>query len=214
MATEIGTGRSNRVSTRGQKAAETRANNTKAEVEFLAKTFFEFTQFAIQSGITDTQTIINNFDGMVGNYVQLGKIKQESYNKFKSFFSNSNINVRTLSKEDFISRVTQDFEKSVVNCNDSMLKALGNDFFALLQKYNITMPNECKQALFIDLGLNIAAIYKDKNLEGYFNTLKNSCGMSEVQFKGPQVITRYSDGCSGSRDVYSSLWNNLDRLNK
>lgn len=201
--------------TRGQKAAETRSNNTKAEVEFLAKTFFEFAQFSISSGITNTATISNNFEGMIVNYVQLGKIKQESYNKFKSFMMNSNISLRGTTKDKFISDVVKGFEGSLMNnFGDGMMESLRGDFFTLLQKYNITMPTEVKQALFIEFGTSLSKLYRDENMKQYFKSLAERLSSTTIEFNGPRVVTRESDGCSGSRTIYGSLWDNLDKLRR
>lgn len=215
MATNIGTGQANRVSVKGQKAAETRNNNTKNEVEFLAGAYFDFVRFHRSTGISDISVTNAQFDGTVTSYVQLGKIKKESYNKFKSILSNCGISVISTPREGFIQKVMAEFSASLVggvSTGSDMLQSLQADFGSLLNKYSINIADELKMALFIEFGMSVAAIYRDTELVKYFEALANRSGLGNVQWKGPQVVTRESDGCSGSRTMYGTLWTNLDKL--
>ena len=213
MPVNIGTGSGGNKITRGQKAAETRANNTKAEVEYIAKTYFEFLQFARSTGISELQLANTQFDNLIKGYIQLGKIKQESYNKFKSFLQNSNINPLSMTKTAFIKVISDGFDSSIINVNSDVLSNLENDFYKLLSVYNITMPDIVKKALFIQLGGSIAELYKDKSLIDYFfHTLANRYGLSKVHWRNPEVLVEESDGCTGSRDIYAPLCERLDKL--
>ena len=198
-------------STSGRKSAESRANNTRIEVEYIAKVYFEFLQFQRSTGISDLRVSNQQFDSMVQSYVQLGKIKQESYNKFKSFLNNCGINPLTMTKEQFITEISNGFVKNIINVNNDTLDRLENDFYTLLSAYNIAIPDILKRALFIEMGCSISKIYKDKALNNYFEKLATN-GLSKVIWKEPQVVVQESDGCSGSRTIYGDLWDNLDKL--
>ena len=58
------------------KAAESRQMNTRNEVEFLAKTYYNFLQFCASSGIGNLEMANDQFDGMVSSYIQLGKLRK------------------------------------------------------------------------------------------------------------------------------------------
>lgn len=196
------------------KAAESRQMNTRNEVEFLAKTYYNFLQFCASSGIGNLEMANDQFDGMVSSYIQLGKIKKESYNRFKGYIVNSNMNPLNMTCEDFVKQAVSGFEKSICNTSGDSLRRLEEDFYALLNKYNISMPNVVRQALFISVGLNIADLYQDRTLQEYFEGLANRSGMNKVEWRGPQVMLSPGDGCSGSRPTYGSLWRNLSFIKR
>lgn len=198
-------------SDRGKKAAETRAANTRAEVEYMSKVYFEFLQFCKSTGISNMAVANQQFDSMIKPYIDLGKIKQESYNKFKSYIANSNINPLTMTKEAFIQAASDGFASSITNCSNDTMKNMEKDFYNILSRYNVVMPKVLANALFISFGLNIANIYKDNSLRDYFNGLASSYGLNNVIWKGPEVVVDPGDGCSGSRVIYGKLWDNINK---
>lgn len=214
MTIRIGTGKGGNYvsnSDRGKRAAETRAANTRAEVEYMAKVYFEFLQFCKSTGINNMKLANKQFDNMIRPYIELGKIKQESYNKFKSYISNSGINPISMSKEAFIQAASDGFSSNITNCSNDTMKNMEKDFYSLLTKYNVTMPTLLFNALFISFGMNITNIYKDRSLKEYFEQLAGSYGFERVDWRGPEVIVDEGDGCSGSRVIRGQLWDNLDK---
>lgn len=208
----INTGRGNSISEKGRKAAETRANNTMNETGFIAKTYFEFMQFSRGTGVTSMAEINSNFDNMIQSYIQLGKIKRESYNRFKGFIQASNISPISMTKDAFVEAVCSSFDGSLSSINSNTLNKFEKDFFNLLAKYNMNPHVIMGKILFISLGKNIADMYKDKRLSDYFSEVAVRAGVDMVNFKSPEVLVSKSDGCTGSRDIYGSVWNNMDKL--
>lgn len=191
------------------KKAETRANNTKKEVQFLAGAYHDCACFVINSGFSDIGLVNQQFDSMLTNYINAGKIKKESYNKFKALFNSGGMTHLSESKESFVSAIMQLLEDS--NVDTTLVDNLQKDFNAMLSKHGIKVDELMKNALYLQLVGGIAELYRDQDLQKTVEMKARKCGLSSVRFTGPQICT-YSDGCSGRR--YGSLFTNREMLGK
>ena len=193
------------------KQAQSRLNNTKNEVRYLAGCYYDCAQFVINSGISDIGIVNRQFEQMISVYVSQGKIKKESYNKFRTVLNNTGISALKESKQKFVAIMDKGFDNNTLVTDNTGLANMQKDFMAFLEKYNVMIPDKMRMALFIELGESLAQLYEDSSIKAYFDSLANSNGLGSVEWKGPQVVTVESDGCSGSRTYYGSLWANRDR---
>lgn len=198
-------------STKRSKQAESRMANTKAEVNYLASAYYDCAQFVLNSGINDLGVVNKQFEQMISVYVNAGKIKRESYNKFRTIANNTGYTSLKNGKEAFVASISEGFDNGGIAPGNGGLQNMQRDFMEFLKKYNVVVPDKMKIALFIELGQSLSQLYDDPSIKDYFDKLASFNGLGNVEWKGPQVVTIRSDGCSGSRDVHGSLWRNRDK---
>lgn len=195
--------------TPAEKAAETRVSNTRKEVQFLAGAYYDCAVFVFNSGFNDMNIVNSQFENMLTTYINSGKIKKESYSRFKNILRDLGYKLPN-SKEQFIGMILNEFDANgfVINRDVSKFK---KDFEKLLSDSNISMPSTMRDALFLNTLWGIGEINSDKAILDQVETMANTSGLSGVKFTGPQIIT-YSDGCS--HITWGSLFTNRDKLGK
>ena len=135
--------------TSGEKAAATRAANTRRELEFIAGAYWDCAQFVFNSGFRDIGIVNNQFTNMLNNYVSAGKIKRESYNKFLEL--TLSVDVTQYCKVDFINAIRNAFDKASQMAGNLAGPQLLKEFNQFLNKCNITIDDAKRKVLYLQL---------------------------------------------------------------
>lgn len=192
------------------KAAETRANNTAREVAYLAGAYYDCAKFVLNSGIDDLGVVNRQFENMLSTYIQAGKIKRESYSKFKRVLSNVGLGSLSGTKENFVNTI----RSNINSYNTSgVLEKLQSDFYAMLDNSGIKIPKKAKVILFTEFGLGISTLLSDTEIAKMLISNARSLGINNVDWIGPKVVVRTDgDGCSSGGATYDDVYANMDKV--
>lgn len=199
-----------------EKAAITRKNNTRNELKFIAKSYYDCYIYVHNCGFTDIETVDRQFEPMVQIAILANKIKNESFEKFKKIklwihvarhdiwdFPNSDL---------FVEEVLRYFDMTTAPADVTPISNnLYKNFKLFLKENNLNISNNIADIAFIELLYSLAYATDNKSLESVAAKYKNALGYGNVKFEGPQIIT-YDDGCSHRR--MESLFKNMELLNK
>lgn len=188
-------------------AAESRLNNTKKEVRFLASAYYDCEAFVLNSGVTDRDLINKQFNTMLGVWLRDCKVKRESYNKFTELLSKVK-GTKYSTKEEFVELICSRLEeRKITTIDENKYRASFNRF---LSDCGIKIGDKLVQeALFLNTLYSIAEIQSNKTLIEQIKDRADTIGLDKMQFTGPRIVT-WTDGCSHT--TYGSLFSNLDKM--
>ena len=190
-------------------SSASRQQNTRNEVRFLASAYYDCAVFVHNSGFSDINIVNRQFESMLNNYISAGKIKRESYNKFKRIIDQVSSKSFGGAKDKFIKIVMDYFDSGDAVENRFQGNNFEKEFYQLLDKYGMSDgPKIYRSVAFAQLLRNLAQIYDSTALENYFNTVVSRDVLGAVQFDNPRIVT-YDDGCSGGKR-YGSVFDNPD----
>ncbi len=205
MSFNIGTGNNNKIECSGSKSkkSESRENRTKNEVVFLAGSYYDCAQFVSNSGFDDIGIINQQFDSMLDRYISAGKIKRESYSRFKRILANCGYESLNKDRQSFINTIATNFNHTDVN---ALMSRIHDSFVVMLNSSGLKLSDRSAKLLYLDFLNNLSEVLNDSEFESYVNKSTGQLGLSNVKFTVPRVIIKRSDGCMGSRDSYGSAF--------
>lgn len=184
-------------------------SKTHDEIVFLASAYYDSSKFIIASGFSNIKAINLEFENRVFSYVRSGKINRESYEAFKNTLRKLGYPLGN-DKEAFIKLVESKFNKDEFIMSRDLEK-FKQKFDEMIKSCNIIIPKDMQDALFLNTLYGIGEINGETDIMKKAEAMARSCGLEEVRFGGPQIVT-YDDGCSGVR--WGSLFSHRELLNK
>lgn len=195
------------------KAAESRVANTRMEVGFLASAYYDCAQFVFNSGFSDIKIVNGQFNNMLNNYINAGKIKKESYNKFMEL--SVGVNIMKYRKDDYIRAIEMAFEQS--SALSDKFKGGGNkvrtEFKELLKSLGLNISAEKEQIMYLQFIYDVAEATGNTGIKALADKQKSEMGFDYIDFKGPQMRISDGDGC-GHGIIHGNALAYFDKVNK
>lgn len=186
-------------------SAKSRINNTRNEVKFIAGAYYDYYNFALNSGYCRSIKDVNfQFGNTVEKFVSNNKIKRESYNRFTRIINKLGPNsINGINKDKFVNAILKDFDDSIQSSIATKVKPLYESFKKMISDNGIKISQTSSDIAFVELiKMLIEATGEDDTIT---TDLAYSLGLSGILWETPKVVVS-DDGCS-SRTYGSAIRN-------
>ena len=192
------------------KSSESRANNTRNELIFLAQAYYDCAQFVFNSGFRDISIVNNQFNNMLATYVGSGKIKRESYNKFMELAVG--IDITRYTKPVYVNTITEAFDNSTALGDKFRGGRVRKDFKEFMRGLGLNIGKDKEDIIYLQLMFDIAAATGNSAIKELATKQRSEMGMTSIEFKGPQTMVSDGDGC-GHGVRYGNALEYFDKVN-